>query len=148
MSNIKLKINCKHVFSFFVLCFDVLLHFPVKIYVRFVFSPICFVGGHVIFIYVYWLSKQFPHQMMFMSFNNNIKGVTSEAGTATFQGWPPQFTSRVLGGYNVAQSLIFCVVFCISLFVLFLLAIVLSVHLQFTASDYPFCIFKPFLFFL
>jgi hypothetical protein len=76
-----------------------------------------------------------------MSFNNNIKGVTSEAGTATFQGWPPQFTSRVLGGYNVAQSLIFCVVFCISLFVLFLLAIVLSVHLQFTAlyiQTFPF----------
>ena len=131
MSNIKLKINCKHVFSFFVLCFDVLLDFPVKTTFGSFFSPICFVGGHVIFIYAYWLSKQFPHQMMFMSFNNNIKGVTSE----------------VLGGY-VAQSLIFCGVFCRSLFVLFLLAFVLSVHLRFTASDYPFCIFKPFLFFL
>ena len=36
----------------------------------------------------------------------------------------------------VAQSLVFCVVFCRSLFVLFLLAIVLWVLLRFTGSDY------------
>jgi len=35
--------------------------------------------------------------------------------------------------------------FCISLFVLFLLAIVLSVLLRFQDSDYPFAIFKLFL---
>jgi hypothetical protein len=34
--------------------------------------------------------------------------------------------------------------FCRSLFVLFLLAIVLSVLLRFTNSDYPFGILKPF----
>jgi len=34
--------------------------------------------------------------------------------------------------------------FCRSLFVLFLLAIVLSILLQFTDSDYPFVIFKLF----
>jgi hypothetical protein len=39
---------------------------------------------------------------------------------------------------HVARSLFFCVVFCGSLFVLFLLAIVLSVLLRFTDSDYPF----------
>ena len=44
----------------------------------------------------------------------------------------------------VALSLVFCVMFCRSLFVLFLLAIVLSVLIRFTASDYPFGIFKPF----
>jgi hypothetical protein len=38
---------------------------------------------------------------------------------------------------RVAQSLVFCVVFCTSLFVFFLLAIVLSV-LRFTADDYLF----------
>jgi hypothetical protein len=37
----------------------------------------------------------------------------------------------------VAQSLVFCVGFCKSLFVLFLLAILLSV-LRYTASDYTF----------
>jgi N-acyl-L-homoserine lactone synthetase len=37
----------------------------------------------------------------------------------------------------VAQSLDFCVVFCISLLVLYMLTIVLSVLLQYTASDHP-----------
>ena len=41
----------------------------------------------------------------------------------------------------MARSLVFCVMFCKSLFVLFLLAIPLSV-LRVTASDYPFGIFK------
>ena len=52
-------------------------------------------------------------------------------------------SSQVFSGVHVAQSLFFCVVFCRSLFVLFLLAIVLSVWL--TASGYPFGIFKFFL---
>jgi len=38
-------------------------------------------------------------------------------------------------GICVAESLVFCVVFCT--FVLFLLAILLSVFLRFTVSDYP-----------
>ena len=41
----------------------------------------------------------------------------------------------VFSGLLVARSLVFCVVFCISLFVLFVLAIVLSVSFEFTASD-------------
>ena len=45
-------------------------------------------------------------------------------------------------GVGVARSLVFCVVFCRSLFFLFL-AIVFSV-LRFTASDYPFGIFNLF----
>jgi hypothetical protein len=43
---------------------------------------------------------------------------------------------------RVARSLVFCVVFCRSLFVL--LAIVLSVLLRFTDSDYPIGIFQLF----
>jgi len=39
---------------------------------------------------------------------------------------------------RVSQSLVCSVVFCRSLFVLFLLIISLSVPLQFTVSDYPF----------
>jgi hypothetical protein len=55
----------------------------------------------------------------------------------------PEFTpcSRI----RVARFLIFCVVFCGSLFVICLLSIVLSVLLRFTASDYPYVIFKLFL---
>ena len=45
-------------------------------------------------------------------------------------------------GVNVPQSLLFCLVFCRSLFVL--LSIVYS-FLQFTSSDYPFDTFKLFL---
>ena len=51
----------------------------------------------------------------------------------------------VLSGVRVVRYLVFCVVFCRSLFVLFRLAIVLSV-LRFTYSDYAFGIFKLFLF--
>jgi hypothetical protein len=42
---------------------------------------------------------------------------------------------------TVARSLVFCVVFCRSLFVLFHLVIVLSVLLRFIYFDYPFVIF-------
>jgi hypothetical protein len=52
-------------------------------------------------------------------------------------------STPVLRGVRVARSLIFCVVFCRSLFVLFLLAIVLSVR-RYTIFDYPFDIFKLF----
>ena len=54
---------------------------------------------------------------------------------------PPRFL-----WVRVGRSLVFCGVFCISLLVLFLLAIVLSVLLRFTASDWLFGIFKCFLF--
>ena len=49
----------------------------------------------------------------------------------------------VFSGVCVAWSLVFCVVFCRSLFVLFLLTILLSV-LVFTDSHYHFGIFKLF----
>ena len=51
-------------------------------------------------------------------------------------------------GVDVTRSLFQCVIFCRSLFVLlsfFLLAIMLSVLLRFTNSDYPFGFFKLFL---
>jgi hypothetical protein len=55
---------------------------------------------------------------------------------------PPLFN-----GVRVARPLVFCVMFCRSLFVLFFIFLattVLSV-LRFTASDYPFGIFKLFI---
>jgi hypothetical protein len=50
----------------------------------------------------------------------------------------------VIGGVRIARSLVDCVAFCRSLylFVLFLLAIVLSAFLLLTDSGYPFGIFK------
>ena len=51
----------------------------------------------------------------------------------------------VFGVIRVTPSLVLCVMFCRSLFVLFHLAIVLSVLLRFTPSDYHFGIFKLFL---
>ena len=79
--------------------------------------------------------------MMCASLNSNMTGVTSGAGTANL----PEHLSSTPGfsGVRVAQYLVFCVVFCRSLLVLFLLALVLSV-LYFTASDYNFGIFKLF----
>ena len=49
-------------------------------------------------------------------------------------------------GSRVAQSVVFGVVFCKSLFVFFLLDIVLSVIFLFPGSDYPFVIFNVFLY--
>jgi hypothetical protein len=52
----------------------------------------------------------------------------------------------VLIGVRVTEfDLFFCEELCRLLFVLFLLAIVLSVPLELTDSDYPFGIFKHFL---
>ena len=63
----------------------------------------------------------------------------------------PQHPSSpaVFSGVRVTPCLFLCVLFCRSFFpfyalVLFLLAIVLSVLLRFTDSDYPFGIFKLF----
>ena len=54
-------------------------------------------------------------------------------------------SSPVFNGVRVARSLVFSVVIFRSLFVPFLLAIVLSVILRFMDSDYPIGIFKLFL---
>ena len=51
----------------------------------------------------------------------------------------------VFGGVRVARFLVFCVMFCRSLFVLFRVAIELSVCLRFTDTDYPFGIFNFFI---
>jgi hypothetical protein len=51
----------------------------------------------------------------------------------------------IISGVRVIRSLVLCIMYCGSLFVLFLLAIVLFVLLLFTDSDYPFGIFKLFL---
>jgi type IV secretory pathway VirB3-like protein len=63
--------------------------------------------------------------------------------------FPENLVQPVFSGVRVARSLVFCVMFCGLMFVffhfIFLLSIVLSVFLLFTASDYTFGIFKLFL---
>ena len=62
--------------------------------------------------------------------------------------WLGEMTRPIFSGVRVTRSLVLCVCFvdrCRSLFVLlcfFLLAIVLSVRLQYTDSDYHFGILK------
>jgi hypothetical protein len=66
---------------------------------------------------------------------SNKTGTTCGTGTAY-----PSGASQMFSGVRVARSLVFCVMFCKSLFVIlsfFLLAIVLSVLHRFTAFDYP-----------
>ena len=67
---------------------------------------------------------------------------TSAAGIVYPSGAPS--LPPVYSGVRVTQSLVLYVMFCRSLFVLFLLAIVLFVLLSFTDSDYPFDIFELF----
>ena len=70
--------------------------------------------------------------------NSNTTGTTS--GTVTGYSSGALECTMVFSGVLVPRSFVFCVVFCTSLFVLFLLTIMLFV-LWLTASDYPFGIF-------
>jgi hypothetical protein len=74
--------------------------------------------------------------MMFMLYKSNTTGVNNESDTVNSSG-AHEFTP-IVGEIHGIQSLVFCVVFCRSLFVLFLLAIVLYFSLRFVASDCPF----------
>ena len=83
---------------------------------------------------------------MFMSFIDNTAGVTSGMGTANYSGATALIS--IVCGLSVSKSLVFCVVLCKSLFVLFFsftLAILLCVRLRHTTSNYSFDILKLFL---
>jgi hypothetical protein len=69
-----------------------------------------------VFNEVYWCPIRFQYPMVFVSFNSNTAGVTCGTGSAN----PPKLPSlhSVFSGVRVALSLVFCVVFCRSLFVL------------------------------
>jgi uncharacterized membrane protein YbhN (UPF0104 family) len=71
----------------------------------------------------------------------NTTGATCGAGTAYPSG-ALESPHPVFSGVRVARSLVFCVLFCRSVFVILFLVIILSVLLRFTASDYLFGIFK------
>ena len=73
-------------------------------------------------------------------------GATSGAGTSYTSG-APEFTPGFLWGscYSILNFYVYVLEIVVCPFVLFRLAIVLSVLLQYTDSDYPFGIFKLFL---
>ena len=78
---------------------------------------------------------------VFMTYNrvsnqNNTTGATCGVGSA-YPSESPEFTP-VVSVVRVTRSLVLCVMFCRLLFVLylFLLAIVLSILLRFTSSDF------------
>ena len=125
-----------HVFTFLIPCCDVRYDFYIKtIFGRNFF--ICLVSCFINVISVYLRIRSLC-EMMFVSFNSNITGVTYGTGTANPSG-APEFTSEFCE-VRVARSLVIYVVFCsycIS-FCLFLLVIVFSALLRFTASDYYF----------
>jgi hypothetical protein len=113
-------------------------------------------------------SRSFPHSWLIVVF---VTSVTRRMPLVEHLSSPPVFSGvrvvqlmgatrklltlqehlnspPVFSGVRVTRSLVLCVMFCISLFVLFfyfLLAIVLSVLLRFTDYDYPFGIFRLFL---
>jgi hypothetical protein len=72
---------------------------------------------------------------------SNTTGATCGVGTA-FSSRAPEFTPT-FNRVHITRFLVFSVMLCWSLFVFFPLAIVFSVF-QYTASDYPFRIFKLF----
>ena len=74
---------------------------------------------------------------------SNTTGATSGTGTV-FSSGTHEFTP-VFSRVHVTRSLVLCVMLCRSLFVLCLLAIMLSVLLRFTDTGYPFGIFNLFL---
>ena len=111
-----------------------------------VLTPICFVGGSVlfmsiVFIYVFWCTTRLPNKMMFVPFNSSTTGATCGAETANpceAHEFSPAFS-----GVRVSRSSVFCLMFCRSLFVLFLFGHSV-VSLTIYSPDYPFDIFKLF----
>ena len=73
---------------------------------------------------------------MFVLLNTNTTVGNSGTGTVSPSG-AHEFTPGFNGG-RVPQSLVFCVVLCRSLFVLFPFVIVLSILIPFMASNYLF----------
>ena len=127
-------------FSRFLFC--IVISATISRNVRFVLTSIyrvCVLFTLFVFIYAYWCRTRFLYQMMFGSFSDNTTSVTCGAETAY-----PSKTSPDFSVVRIARSLVFCVKFCRSLSVLFLLTIVFDVIPRLTAFDYSFAIFKLF----
>jgi hypothetical protein len=94
------------------------------------------ITGYVPFVVI--IIRSFPQSLLINGlYKCNTTGATSAALTAYLSG-APGLTS-VFSVVRVALYLLFCVVFCKSLFLVIILPV-----LQFTASDYSFGVFKVF----
>ena len=98
------------------------ISFPCTNHVWFALTSICFVEDSNLFIlfvfdYTYLCPTQFSYHRMFVSFSSNTTGTTCrEQELVTL---PEHLSSpQVLSWIRFARSLVFCVVFCRSLFVL------------------------------
>ena len=98
-------------------------------------------GQYSVSHYWYDTSLSFPYSWFITGFVTRVTRRVSlvEQELLTMSS-PSDFS-----GVRVARPLVLSVVFCRSLFVIFLLDIVLSVLFRYAYSDYPFGIFKFFL---
>ena len=105
---------------------------------------ICVTNDHGYVPLVVNISRSFPHSWLITGFvtrlTRRVPLVEQELLTLPEHMSSPPIFSAV----HVTRSLVFICMFCRSLFVLFLLAIVLFVLLRYTDSDYLFGIFKLF----
>ena len=99
-----------HVFTFVVPCCDVRYNFHVKKMLYSYCLPFVLLRIHVLFVCIYanWCPTRFTYQMMFVSYNSNMMGVTNEAETA--KSWPKvvhEFQKKIRFHYEMSCS---CVV--------------------------------------
>ena len=92
--------------------------------------------GYVSFVII--TTSSFPHSWLITGFVTKVNRMMPHVEQELLI-LPGHMNSSPV--FSVARSSVFFVMFCRSLFALFLLVIVLSV-LLFVASDYPFGIFK------
>jgi hypothetical protein len=120
-----------------------LRYFSTRYYGRMLRS-ICVTNDHWYVPFVVIIIRSFPHSWLINGFvtrlTRRVPHVEQELLTLPDHLSSPSVCSAV----RVARSLVSRVMFCRSLFVLFLLAIVFSVLLRFTALDYPLGVFKLF----
>ena len=122
-------------FQCFILSFSLLNKFKLNIYVR---------NDHGYVPLVVSTSRSFPHSRFITQFVTRLtRRVTLVEQELLIL--PEHMSSpSVFSGVRVTRSLVLCM-FCRSLLVPFLLAIVLSVRLRYTDSDGTFGIFKLFI---
>ena len=126
-----------YVFTFFVLYCDIRYDFRVM----FDSSWLLFVGVCVLFtytgvehdFYIRWCSVPLTVTLRVSHVEQKLLILPKHLSSS------PNFSA-----VRIARSLVFCVNFCRSLSVLFLLTIVFDVISRLTASDYSFAIFKLF----
>jgi hypothetical protein len=123
----------KNIFSCLIACCDVRWNFclkqcSVRLYPHLICSGFMFYLCYYLRILV---SNTISISIMLLSFNSNTAGGTSGAGTATIL--EHLSSRRLFSKVRLAKSLALFVVFCRSLFVLFILSV-----LRVAASDYHF----------